>query len=114
MFPVQDPRNPVAEIKIDPKNLTARVELQVGDTLVVELLENPTTGFRWTASVGSQLAPSADSFVPAPGSGAGGGGVRTLKFGVVAPGSGEVRVQLRREWESAAPQQSLVVLYQAK
>ena len=104
----------MAEIRVDPKKLTGPVELRVGDTLVLGLEENPTTGYRWQVSTDDQLTPSADRFIPAGDAAAGGGGVRTLKFAVVTGGAGQIKLQLRREWAVDAPQQSLLVTYRAK
>jgi inhibitor of cysteine peptidase len=102
----------VADIKIEPKDFGKPVQLHMGDTIVIELQENPTTGFRWQVSAGSHLVPSGDQFVPAKDAAPGGGGTRILKLGAVAKGNGAVRLQLRREWESSPPQQSFEVPYQ--
>ncbi len=41
----------------------------------------------------------------------GAGGIRKLAFGVVSAGKGEIQLQLRREWETGPPQQSLTIPY---
>ena len=112
IFPARAPKCRMPEIRIDPRNLAGPVRLHIGDTIVVELPENPTTGFRWQGSPDSQLVPSADQFVPSRDAAPGGGGIRTLRFGVVAAGDGRLKLQLRREWETAMPQQSLEIPYQ--
>lgn len=102
----------MADIKIEPKDFGKLVGLHTGDTIVIELQENPTTGFRWQVSAGSHLVPSGDQLVLGKDVAPGGGGTRTLRLGAVAKGNGVIRLQLRREWESSPPQQSLEIPYQ--
>lgn len=104
----------MAEVKIDAKNARGPVELRVGDTLVINVDENPTTGYRWQVSVGDQLVASADRFIPSGDTAVGGGGIRTLSFGVVSPGRGTVKLQLRREWETDKAPDSLDISYEAR
>ena len=61
------------------------VTLQVGETLTVELRENPTTGFRWapTSLDASMLARIDDDFRPAGGAGLGGGGLHVFRLRAV-------------------------------
>ena len=103
----------MAEVRVDINNVQVPVEARVGDTLVVYLPENPTTGYRWHASAGPQLVPSADQFTPQRDAAVGGGGIRTLRFTVVSAGSGKIELQLRRQWEVGAPQQSISIAYGA-
>jgi len=104
----------VAEVRIEPKDFGKTAAIQNGDVIEVELQENPTTGFRWQASSGSHLAPSGDQFVsskdPAPGA----AGTRILRFRAVSLGSGVVRLQLRREWESSPAQQTVEIPYEVR
>lgn len=102
----------MADIKIEPKDFGKPVGLHIGDTIIIELQENPTTGFRWQISAGSHLVISGDQLVPGKDVAPGGGGTRILKLGAVATGNGVIRLQLRREWESSPPQQSLEVPYE--
>jgi len=102
----------MAEVKVDAKHVPAAVQLGVGDTLVISLQENPTTGYRWQASAGNHLVPSGDEFLSPRESTMGAGGTRMLKFGVISAGNGEVKLQLRREWETATPQASIDIKYQ--
>ena len=92
---------------ITNKDDTKTVEVQKGDVLVVQLPENPTTGYRWSLDQHdpSHLAMQNATFSSA-GAGIGAGGARSFTF--VAGGAGEtdLALSLRRPWErgSAARQ----------
>ena len=104
----------MADHRINVDKLPRVVELNVGDTFVIDLRENPTTGYRWQASPASQLVPSGDEFLAQGNAAAGSSGVRTLKFTPLSVGKGTVMLELRREWETGAPQQSVTIAYEAK
>ena len=74
-------------------------EVVVGDTLRLELTENPTTGYRWRMpDVGPALRILEDSY-EAPTGGAGSGGVR--RWTLVADKAGTILLQLelKRSWQ---------------
>jgi len=78
------------------------LRLPANEALVIELVENPTTGYRWQLESAEGVAVES-SYVPgdpgaAPGT-AGGGGKR--RFTLELKGAGEVhlRAKLRRAWE---------------
>jgi inhibitor of cysteine peptidase len=79
----------------------------VGDELVVVLHENATTGYRWALDEATeQVRLLADGYVPVtePPSAEpqiGRGGLRELRFVIVSPGAGTLRLLHRREWEGA-------------
>ena len=75
-----------------------RIEARVGDELVLQLAENPTTGYRWQPDSGLQTAARDDHFEPAAGA-TGAGGVRTLRFFLSSPGNLDLVFCLRRPWE---------------
>ncbi len=77
------------------------ITLQQGQTLVVQLSENPTTGFRWAIDRNDDaiLALHDSDYVMATGSGIGGGGQRTFTFTAQQPGSVHLQLKLWREWE---------------
>lgn len=105
-------KNLVAEIKIDLRVPASPVKFHPGDTIVVELPENPMTGFRWQPSTCSELLPSSDQFVPGRAAALGGGGTRVLRFAVVAKGDGRLKLHLRCEREASPPEQSLEIPYE--
>lgn len=79
------------------------LSLKVGDSFLVSLPENPTTGYRWelAGDTSAYLAAAKDEYVPAAQAGGmvGGGGVRELTFSAKAPGSVKLALRLRRSWE---------------
>lgn len=80
------------------------VDLKVGDTCVVSLSENPTTGYRWGVDqIDAQiLTIEKDEYKQAPGAGVGGGGTRVLTIEAVGRGTSPLRLKLWREWEGDA------------
>ena len=81
----------------------ASVTLDVGGSVVFELEENPTTGYRWQiGSTTGVLALEDDDF--SPGEGVGAGGWRRLRFVATEPGNVVVLLALARQW---APDQRL-------
>jgi inhibitor of cysteine peptidase len=93
------------DVVVTEADLGREVVALVGDALVVQLPENPTTGFRWAlASFSSNtLELARDEFQTAAEAGVGGGGLRMLRF--VARRAGKVRIELKlaRAWESGPP-----------
>lgn len=80
----------------------ASVSAVVGDTLLLELEENPTTGYRWdAASAGSILELIDDDFTV--GEGIGAGGIRRLRFIARSPGQLTLSLPLVRSWERDQP-----------
>lgn len=91
----------MATIEVGRGDQAATVRATIGDTIVVRLPENPTTGYAWEVQgdtlVGLRLA--ADDYVADRPSTLGGGGQRTLTFGVVEAGTWPLVLRLRRAWE---------------
>ena len=80
------------------------LEVRQGDTLVLNLPENPTTGYRWAvddANAGA-LQFEHSNYSPSTGAGIGGGGVRTFTFYAKSPGSAILKLKLWREWAGDA------------
>jgi len=74
-----------------------------GETLVINLPENPTTGYRWQLdSLDSRLIDVAgDSYIPSQGAKIGGGGTRTFTLHALSSGTVRISLKLKREWEPA-------------
>lgn len=81
----------------DGKTVTA----SVGDVIVVNLPEVPTTGFRWKPVTPDQsmLELQSDSFISGSDAGIGGGGTRIFRYEVLRSGSASMEFQLERPWE---------------
>jgi inhibitor of cysteine peptidase len=104
----------LAETHLSVSDRGAAVELRAGDVLVIELAENPTTGYRWEVDTApAALALDASKFVP-PGAtrgtpapapaAAGAGGRRKVTFRAVAGAAGgTLRLLCRRSWPGQAP-----------
>jgi predicted secreted protein len=92
----------MAEIEVLEPGST--VSARSGDELVVRLPEIATTGYQWTVDqitgplriVSSELVPT----VPPDGVPPGSGGERFIRVATTGPGTGAVRLELRRVWET--------------
>jgi inhibitor of cysteine peptidase len=102
---LRDRRVAMAEIVITEADRGREVVARVSDALVVQLPENPTTGFRWAlASPDSNILELAqDEFQTAAQAGVGGGGLRVLRFAARSAGSIRLELKLARSWESGTP-----------
>ena len=76
-------------------------EVEQGETLVIELDSNPTTGFEWAVDdvdtdvltyTGSEYQPEDDGLV-------GQGGTQRLSFQAASPGSSVIELKYWRSWE---------------
>ena len=75
----------------------------VGDDLVIRLIENRTTGYRWHLSApGDAFAVVDDTYQPAESGLPGAPGMRTVRLRAAHPGSHELTAASRRSWESGA------------
>jgi inhibitor of cysteine peptidase len=77
------------------------VEVQKGDSVTVQLPENPTTGYRWSLDQIDQsaLEPTKEPSFEAAGLAVGAGGGRTFTFVAKTPGESDLALNLRRPWE---------------
>jgi predicted secreted protein len=101
----------VAEILVTEADHGREALAKVGDMLVVQLNETPTTGFRWTLGAidGNILELTSDTFQPGARAAVGGGGRRVFRFAVKGRGKALVALKLIRSWESARPKARLEV-----
>jgi inhibitor of cysteine peptidase len=90
-------------IAIDESWNGREVELTLGESVDLQLPENPTTGYRW--HLRSPLEPvlqlQHDSF-EGPGGTCGGGGVRHWCFHIAREGAVTLEMEYRRSWETRA------------
>lgn len=76
------------------------VELQRGDTLVIRLPDNPTTGFRWAVdSLDSDVMTQVEGDYSSASSAIGSGGVRCFAFQAKGVGTSVITLKLWRSWE---------------
>jgi inhibitor of cysteine peptidase len=79
------------------------ISANIGDTLTIELPENPGTGYRWTpASVDANLLLlTGDEFQLGTQSAVGGGGKRVFRFVAKDQGTTQIQCTLARSWEAS-------------
>ena len=92
----------MGEIQIVQGDQGGSFEANKGDTIVVRLEENITTGYQWEplALDSSVLALLSEDHASDPGHLMGRSGTCTLRFEAISPGSAHIRTRLRRPWES--------------
>jgi predicted secreted protein len=78
------------------------IEAHPGDVIVFRFEENLTTGYGWEVETveGSVFELIESTYVETPGMAMGSGGMRVLRFVARSPGSQEIRLRLRRPWDS--------------
>lgn len=81
------------------------VDLAVGDRLEIALPGNPTTGFQWEIGAldHAVVRPLGQPHFAPSSTAIGAGGVVTLRFEAVAPGTATVRLDYRRPFEKDVP-----------
>ena len=96
---------PAKEVKLDASANGRQVELQKGQTLVITLESNPTTGFRWEMveieesilrQMGEPEFKVSDPREPPP---PGTGGWETWRFEAMSPGQAALKLVYHRPWE---------------
>jgi len=95
-----------ATLRISPEPGDATtVEARVGDTVVVSLDANATTGYAWTFTAGDTFTIESSDYVPDPSpSGlAGSGGTQVVKLRITRAGSSELSGVYARSWETPSP-----------
>ncbi len=79
------------------------VALAVGETLVVQLAGNPTTGYEWTiATIDAAFLQALGSTYAADSDALGAGGTYTFRFRAMQAGTTTLALAYRRAWEPAA------------
>ena len=91
----------MAEYVFDEKDNGAQIQVERGAKIMIELKENPTTGYRWT--IGGMddalLAAEGDEFLPPGQKSPGAGGQRRFFFRAKAEGSTALSLVNKRAWE---------------
>lgn len=96
-----------SEVKLEEGDDGSQVELAGGQTLVVRLEGNPTTGYTWeTAEIDQKvLRQVGEPQFEADSDAAGSAGVQTLRFETVTSGSTTLKLVYARPWEEGLPPQ---------
>jgi inhibitor of cysteine peptidase len=78
------------------------VSAAVGDTVILRLPENATTGYVWSVAEREPgLALVVDSTVPSEGTNVGAGGAHVFHFRAERPGVWHLTFRLARAWDPA-------------
>jgi inhibitor of cysteine peptidase len=77
------------------------IEVKAGDTLVIRLDENPTTGYRWAVERGGEgfFDPPSAEFIRDPDAKTGAGGSRIFTFHALKPGKTSLALKYWRAWQ---------------
>lgn len=94
----------MATITLTKTDKGRTIPAHTGDEIVVNLPENPTTGYRWAIDTADEkLLASEDTTFAAPRSGAVGvGGTRTFTFTVKQSGTVHLQLKQWRSWSGDA------------
>jgi predicted secreted protein len=83
-----------------PESLT----VSPGDRITVHLSENPTTGYRWTASAqGEAVEVQSSDLRPGLAERRGAAGERLIVLRALRPGAAEAVFVLARRWQPESP-----------
>jgi inhibitor of cysteine peptidase len=104
----------VAERTVVPTRAEEVVAADVGDTVVVRIPDNPTTGYRWDVASSDPRAVDIEraTWDAAAERSIGGGAHRVITIRVVAPGSSTVALRCWRPWagESSVVERMSIVI----
>jgi inhibitor of cysteine peptidase len=93
---------PLTNLNFDLANDGEVLSLSTGDTILISLPENPTTGYSWEHELSGGLSLIEDSFIPDDPTGkqVGAGGIRSWKLKAEEPGNATFSAVYRRPWEN--------------
>jgi inhibitor of cysteine peptidase len=90
----------LAELAVTTAQDGRVLPVRVGDSISVQLPENPTTGYSWAfATVDDMLLEVGSPTYRGESPGVGGGGVKTWTLKARAPGKTRVELKRWRPWE---------------
>jgi inhibitor of cysteine peptidase len=87
-------------VELAQEDSGGRRTLFIGDDVVVALVENPSTGYRWQAEFDPLVLEATDDRFEATSDLRGAPGVRYSAFRALASGQTELRLINRRGWET--------------
>jgi predicted secreted protein len=107
------------EMSLTEESNGKEVEVNVGQSFVISLSENPTTGYVWRfvkvgnlqQNAGPICSKMSDAFVPKHGTSSpvGRPGIHQWRFRADAPGTATVELQLVRPWDAGSVKRSFVL-----
>ncbi|HYY58305.1 MAG TPA: protease inhibitor I42 family protein [Pyrinomonadaceae bacterium] len=98
--------------EVDEQSNGRSLRLSVGETFLIRLNENRTTGFRWELkSKGAPACELADSVETESSGRVGEGGVHAWKFQAAKQGEATIKLQYHRPWEKDKPPERTFTLH---
>jgi inhibitor of cysteine peptidase len=93
------------EVTPPAEGATTVVEATVGDTVIVSLAANPTTGYEWTFAGGDTFSIEKSEYVPDPNPEElmGKGGTQVVTLDVTEAGESDLTGTYARNWETPEP-----------
>ncbi len=79
------------------------ITMAMHTTTYIELMENPTTGYLWNATVTPGLAIVNDTYIPPADPMPGAGGMHAWTVEAIAPGDQTFTAVYHRPWEDPSP-----------
>jgi inhibitor of cysteine peptidase len=90
----------MAEVTVSAEQNGRVIGVKVGDSIVLQLPENPTTGYAWALdSIDASLLEAGAPAYLGAGAGLGMGGTKTWTLGARAAGRTRVELKRWRHWE---------------
>lgn len=102
-----------AEVTLTPEY--PEVEIAVGDTLLLALPANPTTGYQWNISVTENiLQVTAENYTISRPAMIGSGGMMHWEISAVAAGEADICTRYYRPWNTFVPGKDREILWRIK
>jgi len=98
----------MSTVEISQADNGKSIRLSRGQTLLIHLPENPTTGYRWEVDTVDSAGREANAqiitlesttYTPGPSTGVGGSGTRTFVYKALNVGTTQLRLKHWQPWE---------------
>jgi inhibitor of cysteine peptidase len=96
-------RPTMSSLVLTEKDKGKAITVHQGDQIVINLQENPTTGYRWAVDkIDNAIIPDQVGYTQSPSGSIGSGGRRSFAFEAKGLGTAHLQLKLWREWEGDA------------
>jgi len=92
-------KNDPDEAKSPGKNLPESISMKVGETVKLKIESNPTTGYKWTAKVSTDVLIIAKEDYFSSSDLLGAGGIQEFDFEAIKAGETDIIMNYGRSWE---------------
>lgn len=100
-----------SEEKVYGKDDT-NIEVEAGESFVIQLEENPSTGYQWTVTINDEsvVKPSSDEYVPETTDEdiVGAGGIHSYTFEALKAGVAQISFVYERSFEENSAEETIV------